>query len=307
MAGKAYVKKSPEQKAEEVKNAHEKIANAVAEVRNSNDWKAFLAFGAKFHNYSFNNMMLIYLQCKERGMMEPTRVASFRKWADDLKNPVAKGAKGLKIFAPIIVTLKPGDKGYVEGEKRSKCVGFRLVTVFDLQQTTDPSSAPKDVVREMYESEVTGAGPEGMAEALVQMISDNGYSFRFGDTGRAGGWANPAAKEVVISEKKAEGSPSSLRTMIHELAHVILHCEDDEFDYQAHRGIAETEAEGTAYVVGTYYGLNMGNTSAGYLASWSDEEVERIVKAGTRIMSTARTIIDTVDKYIEAKAHALAA
>ena len=98
-----YVAKTSEEKAEQIKAMHDTIANAVANITTSEEWAAYLKFGARFYRYSFNNMMLIYINASHRGMTAPTRVASFGAWAK-LEHPVRKGEKGLPIFAPIIAS-----------------------------------------------------------------------------------------------------------------------------------------------------------------------------------------------------------
>ena len=296
---KTWTPATPEEKAARVKDAHDKIAKAVESIANSEEWKAFLRLGAQFHRYSFNNVMLMEIQRRSNNMSSLTRVASFAKWKQ-LGNPVAKGAKGLKIFAPIIVPLKQGEKGYVEGEKRTKLVGFRLTTVFDAQHTNDPNMPGlENPIR--WDGSANGEVPAGLESALVKFANDNGFSVAYGNAGRAHGITVPSAKSITISDSKEfePGSATAVAILMHEVAHMLLHCEPDpktgeEYDYARHRGMAETEAEGTAFVVATYFGID-ADSSAGYVAGWSGTETDRIVKAGTRIMATARKIIDAVD------------
>lgn len=297
-----YVAKTSEEKAEQIKAMHDTIANAVANITTSEEWAAYLTFGARFYRYSFNNMMLIYINASHRGMATPTRVASFGAWAK-LKHPVRKGEKGLPIFAPIIVKIKPGERGYVEGESRTKLVGFRQAYVWDVQQVTDPETIPSDPTITLYKRGASGEVPVHLESALDSQIIANGYTTRYGEMpGAEGGYTSPSEREIVISENVAQGSAQAVTTKIHEIAHMMLHCEPEEdgstFDYAAHRGMAETEAEGTAYVVATYFGIDTSDRSAGYVANWSGQDADQIVKAGTRIMATARKIIDAAEAHM---------
>lgn len=293
---KTWETKNPEQRQEEVKGAHDKIVAAVAAVTSSDDWKRFLDSAARFHAYSFQNVILMHVQAANRGMPALTRVASFGAWAK-MGHPVRKGEKGLRIFAPMIVKIKPGEKGYVEGENRTRLVGFKLVSVFDQSQVTDGEKIPADPTLAMFKAGPNGEAPEGLEAALDAQIIAAGYTTSYGDTGSADGYTSPTSRSIVISDRIEAGSAHAICVKAHEIAHMMLHCgidpdTDAPFAYHSHRGMAETEAEGTAYVVASFFGIDATTMSSGYVANWSGSDPDRIVKAGTRICATARKIID---------------
>ena len=82
---------------------------------------------ARFHTYSFGNVLLIATQ-----KPTATQVAGWRGW-NDLRRRVKQGEKGIMIFAPI---LSESTQGETEGEERQQeLLGFRPVRVFDVAQT----------------------------------------------------------------------------------------------------------------------------------------------------------------------------
>lgn len=277
--------RSSEDRDAAVKAAFEKVATAVAEIRSSDDWKRYLATAARFHKYSFNNVMLMTIQAEERGMAPVTRVAGFKAWLEHGRH-VRKGEKGLQIFAPIIVKREDED-----GNVGRKLIGYRLTTVFDIQQTEGDEIADRPTF-----DQPTGKAPTGLIPALIDFAAEKGYSVSFGSTGREGveGYTDPRTKSIVISTDLANDAARA-SVLAHEVAHSMLHCDGDPveagWEYVAHRGTAETEAEGVSFVVAEFYGLEVGNSSAGYIAGWAPE-AETILKVGARITATAKAIID---------------
>ncbi len=294
-----------EQRGAAVAEAHAAIAEAVADITSGEEWKRYLAFGARFHHYSFNNVVLMLTQAEKRNMAPLSRIAGFSTW-QNLGHPVRKGEHGLRIFAPMTVTIKEGEKGYVPGERRTKMIGFKMVSVFDVQQVTDPETVPDDPTTRLATSGAAHQAPKGLWEGLETLAGRNGYTVRWGDTKPAEGWTDPDKKEIVIdaTHRVPEAMGRAVAILIHEVAHMLLHTEPDPktgdvYDYRRHRGMAETEAEGTAYVVATCYGMDLGQTSAGYVAHWSKGDAEQIVRAGGRIMATARKIIDGTAEFVQ--------
>ena len=80
--------------------------------------------------------------------------------------------------------------------------------------------------------------------------------------------------------------------MLHEAAHALMHAEAD--DYHQHRGIYETEAESVAYIVAGVLGLDTSSKSIGYIAGWTHGDVVTVKNTATRVLATARTILDGI-------------
>ena len=109
---------------DKLRAAHDKLQEAVGEIVSGDEWKRMLAVAAKFHNYSFNNQLMIFLQ-----RPDATVVAGFNRWKS-LGRFVKKGEKGLAIFAPCKYKTKLEDD---DGNEKSfqQIRGFRVVYVFD--------------------------------------------------------------------------------------------------------------------------------------------------------------------------------
>jgi antirestriction protein ArdC len=271
-----------EEKTARLEEAHSMIASAVEAITTSEDWIAHLRFAARFHKYSFNNVLLMSAQADVRGMNPLTQVAGFKAWLE-LGRQVRKGEKGLKIYAPIIVKIKEGEQGY----PGTKVAGFRLTTVFDAQQT-DGEALPG---RPQAAGAITGTASEAQIAALGAVGSAAGFSWRYGDSGAADGYTVPG--EMVISESFRHDSAQTFAVLAHEVAHALLHMSED-YNYGAHRGVAETEAESVAFIVSEYFGVDMADTAFHYVAGWAKDQAV-VVAAGQRIMKTARKIIDAVE------------
>jgi hypothetical protein len=113
---------------DKLRAAHDKLQEAVAEIGSGDEWKRMLQVAAKFHNYSFNNQLMIFLQ-----RPDATVVAGFNRWKS-LGRFVKKGEKGLAIFAPCKYRTKiETDDG--EEKTLQSIRGFRVVYVFDISQT----------------------------------------------------------------------------------------------------------------------------------------------------------------------------
>ncbi|MCE0540409.1 ssDNA-binding domain-containing protein [Kineosporia rhizophila] len=293
-----------ERRQQAIEKAHEQLMEMVGSITSSQEWKAYLAFGARFHRYSFSNQILLWAQQIERGMQPLTRVGGFGLWRE-LQHPVRKGEKALKIFAPLRTVIREGEPGYEPGTRRERIRGFTLASVFDVQQVSDPDSVPQDPTQALALGKITGDVAEQMPASLQAMIQANGYTLRFEPIpGGAEGLTDPATKSIVI-DSQYEHTARAAAIIFHEIAHMLLHTGTDEdgrpaYDYAEHRGTAEVEAEGTAYVVACHFGIDMGATSAGYVAGWSQKNPDALITSGTRIMDTARRIIAHVEGTLTA-------
>lgn len=277
------------QREADVKAATQQITALVEGITSGEEWKRYLAFGARFHHYSFNNMLWLWAQAQQREM-SPSRFAGFSTWKD-MGHPVKKGEKAFSVLAPVLVAMKPEDKGYEPGKK--KVIGFRLVRrTFDISQAERSEEIASASAPQYDVSSTSGEVPPQMWLAIEKASRDNGYPMVWGTpSGGAEGMTVPGA--IVLSER-FKFNPHGALVAFHEMAHSLLHMEAD-YDYAAHRGVAETEAEAVAFVVASAYGIDASGSSAGYIAGWSKDDPKAIITAGTRIMRTAHKIIEAID------------
>lgn len=262
---------------------HEKVETLVT----GDDWKAALDFQAKFHRYSFNNSMLIQLQKPGATYVMGYGAKDGRSGWLSVGRQVRKGEKGIAILAPIVVKRDKAD-----GSKGTAVVGFRTVYVFDISQT-DGDDLPLDV---MHPAELQGDAAPELFASLVSLVADRGFEYVDDDAklpGGALGVTIPQAKTVTV---KSDMSPlQRTKTLVHELAHVALHCNADEaFDYSKCRGQAEVEAESVAYVVCAALGLPTDDYSFAYVGGWSGGDMELVRKSGERVARIAKSILEGV-------------
>ena len=263
---------------ERLEEMHERLVAKTDALVTSEGWMEYLAFAARFRQYSFNNTLLILLQCPTA-----TRVASYRKWLE-VGRQVEKGQKGLQIFAPM--TRKREDAS--TGEERTYVSGFRLVSVFDVSQTSG-DDLPEDPARPVL---LDGEAPAGLIDALIAIVTDNGYTFRYGPSEHGeNGYTRPSDKVVQVTEGLS--AAQTAKTLIHETAHMLLHCDDKVLTQDAilHRNVAEVEAESVAYIVSEVHGLPTETYSVPYVAGWSNGKTEVIAATADRVLKTAKAIL----------------
>ena len=103
--------------------------NDALRAGHSETLERFLESLARFHNYSFNNALLIALQ-----RPDATRVAGFHAWRK-LGRFVKKGEHGIAIFAPMSHRKNRDERQPATTEGEEAVFGFRIAYVFDVEQT----------------------------------------------------------------------------------------------------------------------------------------------------------------------------
>jgi hypothetical protein len=251
------------------------------EAGNSGALTAYLDAMSRFHNYSFGNILEI-----ARQKPSATRVAGMYAW-NQLGRRVNKGEKGIRILAPIIGFRRKKD----EEASRSKdaaainkpmLVGFRSAYVFDVSQT-DGAELPKM-------REVSGDVGENF-ERIVSFIKSEGIELA---------WTENIAPALGVSYGgriailPGQGKAEEFSTLVHELAHEMLH--KAERRTTTTKVVKETEAEAVAFVVGKALGLEMGSTSADYIqlyhgnASLLAESLEVVQQTSAVILAALEPI-----------------
>lgn len=139
-----------------------------------------------------------------------------------------------------------------------------------------------------------------MLTALVKIANENGYLLRFGpSTHGENGYTDRVAKMVQLSDGLSDAQRA--KTMAHEVAHILLHCTDDErsAEARAHRGITEVEAESVAYLVATALGMVTDDYSLPYIAGWSEGNSAAVAVTADKVLKTAKQILAEVEKTVE--------
>jgi len=273
-----YKGKSVEEKKAEIQSLLSKLEEGVESVRTSEGWTKWLKFQASLYNYSWNNCMLIAMQCPTA-----TVVMGYNKWLDHGRQ-VRKGEKGIRILAPCFKKVeKTNEKG--ETKEESKLVYFRTVSVFDVSQT-DGEEIPAPCQK-------LEGGDKELFDRLVAYSEGRRVPVRLENiAGSANGYYDCIGKFIAV---KASNSPAQrTKTLAHEIAHSILHS-DLSRDEQS-REDRELEAESVAFVVCAHFGLDTSNYSFGYVATWKGEGAkEGLKKSAKRIADTAKQIINALE------------
>lgn len=288
--------KRREEQEEQIKALTDQLEKGIKEVFTSEKYKAYLSTMEKFHFYSFNNSILIYLQ-----RPNATRVAGFKTW-QSLERHVKEGEKGIRIFAPrpykVIrdveavdpgtgeVLLDPNGKPIMEKEERSY-VRFIPVNVFDVSQTE--GKALPTLAEELQ-------GDAQNYEALMAAVKETAQvPIRFDTwTDSKKGYYNLTNEEIVIKSGMSE--LQTVKTAIHETAHSILHTDKEHLKDSA---TMEVEAESVAFVVCQHFGLDTSDYSFGYLAGWSSgKELPELKASLQTIQRTSNDLINRLDQLV---------
>ncbi len=265
----------------------EQLTEGIARLTTSEDWKRFLDVQSRFHRYSFANALLI-------GAQRPgaTRVAGFHTWRR-MGRSVRKGERALWILAPLVYRRsRDGDAGDGDGggggagggggrpAGERVIRGFKWVPVFDADQT-EGDELPAACHR------LAGDDPGGLYAELEALAHSIGFSVE--SCALAGGVNGDCSHDLSRIRVEVANAPAQrAKTLAHEIAHALLHQSFDD------RWLAELEAESTAYVVCAARGLDTGDYSFGYCASWAaggERAVAAIRACGERIQRTAATIL----------------
>lgn len=263
---------------------HQDLLDQVARLRTSEEWLQAMVTAARFHDYSFGNWLLLWSQADQRGTTV-TQPAGYRKW-QSLGRQVRKGEKGYRILAPVTRRVKI-DRGEEE-DTQLRVVGFRVVTVFDIDQT-DGEPLP-DVGPQL----LTGDADADLLEAGISMIEDAGYSYRLAPLRGPNGATRPLSREVIV-DSDLEGA-QLIKTTIHELAHVLMHADEGHIEC---RGTVEVEAESVAYVVCAAAGLDTSVYSVAYVAGWAERTAnpdQALLSTAQRVVSQSRRILSVLNR-----------
>ncbi len=279
---------------EKVKEWMDLLERGVKLVFNSDSYKDYLKTMSRFHNYSYNNSLLIHLQNPEASY-----VAGYNTWKT-LGRQVKKGEKGITIISPCphtkttyVDAIDPdtlqvkrdfnGDP--IKEKKEITYTGFKTSTVFDVSQT-DGKELPK------LAEELKGDVPNYM-EAMEAVKAVAGVPVKFGEwNDERKGYYDTANKEIVIKAGMSEAQ--TLKTAVHELTHSVLHSDKD---HMKDPRTMEVEAESVAFIACQHLNLDTSDYSFEYLASWSsDKELPELKASLKTIQQTSHKVIDDIDR-----------
>ena len=296
-----------EKPADKLKEITDRLEQGIKELFDSDRYKEYLRVMSKFHNYSFNNTLLIAMQKPDASL-----VAGFQSWKNNFKRNVVKGEKGIKILAPSPfkikqemekidpATQKPiigADGKPVKEEKEITIPAFKVVSVFDVSQT-EGKELP-DIAVDMLTGDV-----ERFKDVFAALEKTSPVPIGFEKIeGNSHGYYHLEEKRIAIDEGMSE--LQTIKTAIHEIAHAKLHDIDpnapkEEQADRPDRRTREVQAESVAYAVCQHYGLDTSDYSFGYVAGWSSgRELDELKSSLETIRSTAAEIINSIDEHLQ--------
>ena len=346
-----------------LKEITDSIEKGIQELFQSEKYRQYLRTMSRFHKYSVNNTMLIYMQ-----KPDATVVAGFNKWRDQFGRNVLKGEKGIKIIAPTpykkkieeakldpdtkLPMLDANGKAIME-EKEIRIPMYKPVTVFDVSQTEGkplPQLAA-DLTGSVQNYEVFMEAVKRSAPVPVFMENMTGMDGYFDDENQR------------IAVRTGMSEVQTVCAAIHEIAHSLLHSRSkeanevtpswkvvmvseggtkhdfssgfkteaeakhfaeaenwrylDENQFEWHleveedlsavkaaalsRNTEEVQAESISYAVCAYFGIETGENSFGYIATWSKgKELPELKASLETINRTASSLITDIDRNYKA-------
>lgn len=287
-----------------VQELTDKLEQGLQDLFNSDSYRNYLSTMSKFHNYSFNNTLLIAMQ-----KPDATLVAGYKAWQKNFERHVNKGEKAIRILAPAPYKIKEErdkidpvtqellldkDGNPQKEEVEITIPAFRAVSVFDVAQT-DGKPIPELAAKELL-SDVEGY--QDMIRA-VEAISPVPIELEE-IAGDSKGYYDREAKRIAVQENMSESQ--TLKTMIHEVVHSKLHSKEVEQDEQMKkdRNTKEVEAESIAYTVCQHFGIDTSDYSFGYIAGWSSgRDTKELRSSMDTIRRTASELITGIEEQLQ--------
>ena len=270
------------------------LANATDQATMDAAIKNYLTFYSRFHNYSFTNSMLIYMQKRDA-----TKVAGYNTWKKQNRG-VKKGAKAIWIWFPMTIKgsqeTETSNVDFGEVDKAAKSrnfTRFSLGKVYDISDTY-PLNEKGDIPAQpkwFADNE-----PSEVADQLVERVKEfaNDLGIRITKDDAKGGEKGFSAGGHINLSSEVEGVGAA-STLIHELAHELLHWKEKSPFHvgEATRDMQELQAESVSYVVLKHYGLPVTQHPT-YLALWKANKDK--IKANLQVIQKcAKYIIDGID------------
>ncbi len=286
---------------ERVKEIIQQLEDGIKDMFTSKKYMGYLNTMSKFHGYSLNNTILIAAQNPHASL-----VAGFKSWEKNFDRHVKRGEKAIKILAPAPYTRKVmhekvnPDTGEiildkngnpVKEETEIKLTSFRVVSVFDVSQTEG-----RELPSMAHDLEGNINDYPLYMQALKE-VSDVHIAFEEIE-GAAHGYYNRATDSIAVKSGMSESQ--TVKTMIHEIAHSILHNDNAADAGEKNRRTKEVEAESVAYTVCKHFGIDTSDYSFGYIAGWSaDKELSELKASLETIRKTSSGLITGIEEKLE--------
>lgn len=276
----------------DLKGIEEHIKSGIENYLDSDTFKNYLDFARQFRQYSYRNKILIKGQNPKASL-----VAGYRAWQDKGRQ-VQRGEKALKIFVPSMAAKKDKEGNYSrdkEGNIIKEVKGFYLASVYDVSQTKG-----EPIPKPIYELEENINNPQKFDWYIKAITELSPVPIQFSEIeGTAKGFFKPSEKQITIRPGMSQSQ--TIKTMLHEVAHSILHDNGVPIFGSPEYARQEIEAESVAYMVANSLGIETQEYSFGYLASWTDLglSLENLEKSLDLICNQAQKMMGELDGLLK--------
>lgn len=268
------------------KDAVTRLTTQVQALTESESWKEWLHWQAKFHTYSFCNAVLIKGQCPEA-----SAVCGYKSVWEPAGYRIKKGEKAISIFGKpwVVEREQENDEGEIETVAAYR--RYPILSVWDISQL-EPTENAKPMPE--LAKAISGTDYEADLGILLRFAKSNGIEVEVKSIkGSKGGAISRDGSTMIVNDQKELNH--NFRTVAHELAHYALHCQGrGNQSYQS----GELDAEAVAFIVADARGLDTSEYSVGYVATWAgeaDKFVAHMKARGTVIADAARWILAAFD------------
>lgn len=299
---------------ETIDKAIETMNKGIYEYLDSDRFKTLLDTMSKFHDYSMNNTLLILGQNPRA-----THLAGYNKWQQDFNRQVKRGEKGLMIWMPVEIKVK--ENHYVLDENGNRILGddgkfkreevvvkkrtFKIGYTFDVSQTEQIEG--KEVIELSPVKELEGNVKDypTLTKALMEIspVPIKIEAFK----ASAKGCYNSLTNEIKIQPDMSEAQ--TIKTMIHEIAHSIVHSDENlnqlkqKDNVEFSKNEKEVQEESIAYIVSSHLGIDTSDYSFPYVATWGlstePSDLEKVKQNLKCIKSTSFELTSKIDAYME--------
>ena len=303
-------KKSNREKLNEITAS---IEQGIKELFQSDKYAEYLRTMSRFHSYSARNTILIHMQ-----RPDATVVAGFNAWKNKFQRHVKKGEKGITILAPTPFKKKVEEKkldpvtqtpvvdangNVIMEEREIEIPMFRPVKVFDVSQTEGKPlpqlASPLTGDVQNYEIIMEALRRTSPVPISIKPLEEN-----------LDGFFSLTDQSITLREGMSE--VQTICAAVHEITHSLLHNRERERLSAAagteqagkvkpkDRNTEEVEAESVSYAVCQYFGIQTGENSFGYIATWSKDRSLPELKASLEtIGKTANQLINDIDRHFK--------
>lgn len=264
-------------------SAYKKLIEGIEDIINTGKYQEFLRFMKKFHNYSFNNKLLIFSQNPDA-----TKVAGYCTWKK-LGRGVKSNPEKIFILKPMPYKITKKDELENQEVEELELVRFGWTIVYDISDTYI-----KDNTKEVPLFDDIKLNENSSQELYNTLLEISPVKVDIQSTGNgAEGYYSESEKKIVLSTEQSLDDMTA--TLLHEISHALY----DEFDYSKDRDLSEIFVESVTYIVADYFGLDTSKCSFSYITKWSKGDIKKIYSLGKMIQKTSDKLINKIEEQMK--------